>query len=56
VGEVDPVALPDALHLELEQFGIGEHGPVDAHHAGVHPIVDETGQVDVARAAACVHW
>jgi hypothetical protein len=24
VGEVDPVALEDVLHLQLEQFGIGE--------------------------------
>jgi hypothetical protein len=55
VGEVNPVAFPDALHLELEDFRVGEDGAVDPHHPVASPVVDVAGQIQVARAAACVH-
>lgn len=33
VGEVDPVAFPDVLHLKLEQFRVGEHVAAGAEDA-----------------------
>ena len=36
MGEVDPVALPNMLHLQLEELGIGEDVPCDAIVPGTH--------------------
>ena len=35
VREVDPVALEDVLHLELEDLFVGEDPPVGLHHPGL---------------------
>lgn len=44
VGEVDPVALEDVLHLEFEDVLVGEDAPVGPEHAGVRVVDDGVGQ------------
>ena len=44
VGEVDPIALEDVLHLQLEDVFVGEDAAVGAIHARLGVIDDGVGE------------
>jgi hypothetical protein len=44
LGQVDPVALPDVLHLQLEELGVGEHVAAGAEDALFRLVLNDAVQ------------
>ncbi len=56
MGEVDPVALEDVLHLQLEDFLVGENAAVGAVHTAGRVFDDGIGQDGRSVIQSVGHW